>query len=179
MDKLKKIFDETVEWVRPALKMCIVVLLVATFIVKPAWVSGASMNPTLWDHDFLALWALGYVPEQGDIIACNCPGLDEIIVKRIVACPGQSVTVDFSAGKVYVDGEEFLVNGIENVTTYYEGNYIEDLVVPEGKYFVMGDNRQHSTDSRDSRVGFVDRDDILGKAVLRLYPFKSFGGLYK
>ncbi len=170
--------DELLDWLKSICTALIIVILLFTFVAKSAWVDGESMMPTLKDHDFLILWSLFYHPAQGDIVACNCEGLGKIIVKRIVAVGGQEVNIDFEAGKVYVDGELFEVSGIENITTDRESNYLYPLTVPEGKYFVMGDNRQHSTDSRSAYVGFVDSDDILGKAVLRVYPFGSFGTLY-
>lgn len=172
---MDSLFDRIMEWVRPALKTCIVALLVCTFVARPARVSGSSMFPTLADGDELILWSLGYTPEQGDIVACNCPGLNEIIVKRIVAKEGQSVYVDIGERRVYVDGEEFVIDGLEDLITDRESPYRYPITVPEGMYFVMGDNRQHSTDSRDERVGFIDREDILGKAVLRIFPFSSVG----
>ena len=168
--KRRRFIDEILDYIRV---VCITVTLVFvfyTFIGRVAWVRGQSMEPTLHDGDLLALWSLGYIPAQGDIVACNSQGLEKIIVKRIAAVSGQEVTVDFDAGKVYVDGEEFLVDGIENITSLREGRDIEHLIVPDGKYFVLGDNRQHSTDSRDAAVGFIDREDIIGKAVFKVLP---------
>lgn len=171
--------DEILDWLKTICKTFIMVILVFTFVARTARVEGGSMEPTLIENDFLVLWSLGYNPAQGDIIAANCDGLGKVIVKRIIAVGGQEVNIDFAAGKVYVDGELFEVNGIPNVTTDPESNYKYPIHVPEGKYFVMGDNRQASTDSRSSFVGFIDRDDILGKAVLRVYPLEKFGGLYR
>lgn len=170
-------FDEVLDWLKTICVTFIMVLLVFTFIAKTARVNGPSMEKTLIENDMLILWSLGYDPAQGDIIACNCDGLGKVIVKRIVAVGGQEVYIDFEAGKVYVDGEEYLVEGIPNITTARESNYNYPITVPEGKYFVLGDNRQHSTDSRDSLVGFVDREDILGRAVFRIYPLDKFGRL--
>ena len=172
-------FDELLDWLKTICKTFIIVVLVFSYVAKTARVEGESMMPTLVDKDMLILWSLAYQPKQGDIVACNCEGLGKVIVKRVVATGGQQVDIDFEAGKVYVDGELFEVNGIPNITTDRESNYAYPITVPEGKYFVMGDNRQHSTDSRYERVGFIDRDDILGKAVFRVFPFKTFGGLYK
>lgn len=174
-DNEKTFIDELFDWLKTICVTFAAVLLIFTFIARTARVNGPSMEPTLIENDMLILWSLGYKPQQGDIIACNCEGLGKVIVKRIVAVGGQEVYIDFAAGKVYVDGVEFLVDGLLNVTTLRESNYNYPITVPEGKYFVLGDNRQKSTDSRDSNVGFVDREDILGKAVMRILPFNKFG----
>lgn len=171
--KRRRMIDGLLDYIRTICITLIFVILAYTFVGRFAWVSGQSMEPTLYDGDLMVLWMLGYKPEQGDIIACNSDGLGKVIIKRIVAVGGQEVTIDFNEGKVYVDGKEFLVSGIENITTLREGRDIDHLIVPEGKYFVMGDNRQHSTDSRNGVVGFIDRDDILGKAVRRVLPPKK------
>lgn len=168
--KRRRFIDEILDYIRIVCITLTLVFIFYTFIGRVAWVRGQSMEPTLHDGDLLALWSLGYEPVQGDIVACNSNGLDKVIVKRVVAVGGQKVTIDFNKGKVYVDGEEFIVDGIENITTFREGRDIENLSVPDGKYFVMGDNRQHSTDSRDATVGFIDREDILGKALIKVIP---------
>ena len=170
--------NELLDWAKEICKMLVFAVLICTFVARPVWVSGSSMLPTLVDKDMLILWSFGYEPRQGDIVAANCEGLEKVIVKRIIATGGQEVYIDFGAGKVYVNGELFEVDGIDNITTDPESSYFYPLTVPEGKYFVMGDNRQHSTDSRSAFVGFIDREDILGKAVFRVYPFKTAGNLY-
>ena len=170
--------DDLLDWLSTICKTFVLVILVFTFVARTARVEGRSMQPTLVQNDFLVLWSLGYKPAQGDIIACNCNGLGKVIVKRVIAVGGQTVDIDFANGDVYVDGEIYKVDGIQNITTDRESNFVYPMTVPEGKYFVMGDNRQQSTDSRSSYVGFVDREDILGKAVLRILPLQKFGTLY-
>lgn len=170
--------NELLDWAKEICKMLVVTVVICTFVAKPVRVTGSSMLPTLVNKDMLIMWMLGYEPQQGDIVAANCEGLEKVIIKRIIATGGQEIDIDFSAGKVYVDGEEYTVDGIENITTDPESNFLYPITVPEGKYFVMGDNRQESTDSRSSFVGLVDREDILGKAVFRIYPFNTFGSLY-
>ena len=172
-----KFRNEVLELFRTICEMLVVVIVVFTFVARTAIVSGVSMEPTLADGDMLIIWSLGYKPRQGDIIACNCDGLGKVIVKRIIAVGGQTVDIDFVNGKVFVDGEEFIVRGIENITTDPESRLTYPLKVPSGKYFVLGDNRQHSTDSRNSVVGFVGREDILGRAALRILPIKNAGKL--
>ena len=183
--RVRALFEELLDWINEIIKMLVIAVLMCTFVVRPARVEGSSMLPTLVDKDMIILWNLCYEPRQGDIIAANSynlPNADgtrgKIIVKRIIAVGGQEINIDFDEGKVYVDGELFEVVGLANITTDRESNYDYPLTVPDGKYFVMGDNRQHSTDSRSALVGFIDRDDILGKAVFRIYPFYTAGSLY-
>lgn len=171
--------DELLDWLKSLAITFLAVILVFTFVCRTAIVSGESMANTLHDKDFLILWSLFYTPKNGDIIACNCEGLNEVIVKRIIAHEGQEVNIDFAKGEVYVDGELLNEPYIKNLTINDEYGFKSyPIVVPEGHYFVMGDNRQGSRDSRDGAVKFIAREDILGKAVLRLMPFDKIGTLY-
>ena len=174
----KSFLGELLDWAKELCVAVVLVILITAFVARPVRVEGHSMEPTLSERDFLILRLLGYIPAQGDIVAVNCDGLEKVIIKRIIAIGGQEIYIDFDAGKVYIDGEIFEIDGIENITTERESNLTYPIKVPDGKYFVMGDNRQHSTDSRSSSVGLVDRDDILGKAVCRFYPFNRIGTLY-
>ena len=167
----KPFIDELLDWLKTFALVFIVVVLIFTFIAKTVIVNGSSMNDTLVDRDFLLLWSLFYTPKQGDIIAANCEGLDEVIVKRVIAVGGQEVNIDFTTGTVYVDGKELDEPYIKNLTLNDEFAFNYPIVVDEGCYFCMGDNRQGSKDSRHPDVGFVSRDDILGKAIIRIYPF--------
>ncbi|MCD7785130.1 MAG: signal peptidase I [Oscillospiraceae bacterium] len=165
--------DSALDWLKSLCITFAVVVLLFTFVVRTAVVNGSSMTDTLQDGDFLILWSLFYTPQPGDIISANCEGLDEVIVKRIIATEGQTVDIDFETGSVYVDGELLDEPYIRNLTLNDEGGFTYPVTVGEGQYFVMGDNRQGSRDSRDAKVGLIDREDILGKVVLRLYPFSK------
>lgn len=165
--------DDFLDWMKSIVLTFIIVVLVFTFVARTAIVSGSSMTDTLNHNDFLILWSLFYNPKQGDIIAANCEGLNEVIVKRVVAVGGQEVDIDFDTGKVYVDGVELDEPYIKNLTINDEGAFDYPIVVEEGHYFCMGDNRQGSRDSRDPAVGLISRDDILGKAVMRIYPLNQ------
>lgn len=163
--------DETLDLFRSLAVTVIIVILLFTYVLKTARVNGRSMNHTLEDKDFLILSSLFYTPKQGDIIAANCWGLDEVIVKRVIAVGGQTVDIDFMSGTVYVDGIALDEPYINNPTTNDEGAFEYPFTVKEGYYFCLGDNRQVSKDSRHPDVGLISREDILGKAVLRVYPF--------
>lgn len=171
--KMQSAFDSVLDWLRSLALTFIAVILVFTFVARTANVNGSSMTNTLHDKDFMVLWSLFYAPKQGDIIAANCKKLDEVLVKRIIAVGGQEVNIDFSTGSVYVDGELLDEPYIRNLTINDEGAFNYPIVVDEGCYFCMGDNRQGSKDSRHPDVGLISREDILGKAVIRLYPFNK------
>lgn len=128
------------------------------------------MVPTLDNNDWLIVSAINHDIEQGDIVISTQPNaFDEPIVKRVIAKGGQTVDIDFTAGKVYVDGVELDEPYIAAPTHAMEGNTFP-MVVPEGKLFLMGDNRNDSTDSRSPMVGCVDERYILGVVKCRLMP---------
>ena len=137
----KPFIDELLDWLKTFALVFIVVVLIFTFIAKTVIVNGSSMNDTLVDRDFLLLWSLFYTPKQGDIIAANCEGLDEVIVKRVIAVGGQEVNIDFTTGTVYVDGKELDEPYIKNLTLNDEFAFNYPIVVDEGCYFCMGDNQ--------------------------------------
>ena len=176
-EKKTKLIDEALDWAKDLVVHLIVAVLICTFVCRPVIVNGDSMTNTLHDKDFLVMWSLLYQPKNGDIIAANCEGLNEVIIKRIIASEGQTVDIDFSTGKVFVDGIELDEPYIRNLTIDDEGAFDYPIVVPKGKYFAMGDNRQGSTDSRHPFVRFIDREDILGKAVFRVFHFDDIGTL--
>lgn len=152
----------------------IIIMVVFTFFFRIAGVIGPSMMDTLNDGDKLVVSAFVKTPQPGDVIIITQPNaFHEPIVKRIVAMPGQEVNIDFLKGIVYVDGKilkEFYVKG--NTTDKFDLDF--PMTVPPGSVFVMGDNRNHSTDSRSSQIGFVDEDYILGKVLGRIYPKGSW-----
>ncbi len=140
-------------------------------------VVGPSMNNTLVNGDRLVLLSgvLYNEPEQGDIIVASKDSFrgGECIVKRVIATEGQTVKIDQS-GVVYVDGvaldEDYTVGS--SALKYLQSNrYLSfPLVVEEGHVFVMGDNRENSTDSRYKEIGLIDEREILGKAIFLMWP---------
>lgn len=147
------------------------------FIFRTVGVNGDSMKPTLHDTDRIILSAIYTEPERGDIVVTCQPNASAIIpdtlVKRVIATGGQTVDIDFNNGIVYVDGEA-LDEPYINDKTHDREDFSEPVTVPDGYVFVMGDNRNHSTDSRDRRVGLIREEYILGKALFRVKPFGQF-----
>ena len=147
-------------------------VLAFTFVIRLIGVDGHSMVPTLQDGDRLLVLnaMLDNDYEYGDIVVLRKDTfLEEPIVKRVIATEGQTVDIDFVSGAVYVDGE-LLEEDYINEPTYVEEGTEFPLTVPEGSIFVMGDNRNHSSDSRSSDLGTVDTRYVIGKAVFLLFP---------
>lgn len=152
----------------------IIIAFIFTFVFRIVAVDGNSMNNTLFHGDWLLVSALNTELEQGDIVISTQPNaFDRPIVKRVIAKGGQTVDIDFVTGAVYVDGEELNEPYIAARTLSSEGVAFP-IVVPEGTLFLMGDNRNDSTDSRSPMVGCVDERYILGVAKFRVTPNFTF-----
>ncbi|MCR5523200.1 MAG: signal peptidase I [Clostridia bacterium] len=155
----------------------IIVTFAFLFVFRTVGVEGTSMVPTLDDKDRLILSAFITEPKNGEIVVTCQPSeytyIESTLVKRVIATEGQTVDIDFEKGIVYVDGKALDEPYINDVTREPE-SFRGPLTVPEDYVFVMGDNRNASTDSRDYRVGLIREDYILGKTVFRLMPFGKF-----
>ena len=178
--------SELYEWASAVTyAMCFVVLLF-TFLFRIVGVQGISMKNTL-NRDAISedqliarvvITRLFYTPKQGDIVVLSTPAVREPIIKRVIAVQGQ--TVQILSGKVIVDGtaltEPYVFPGAQTLTPSGGGLAV---TVPRGYVFVLGDNREHSHDSRWSDIGCVDVRKILGHAVFRIYPLSGgrFGPL--
>lgn len=170
------------EWVEMFAVYFAISVAVLLLLFRHCPVNGESMRDTLQNGDLLIVSLLGYTPEGGDIIVCQSEtyGLDRPLVKRVIATAGQTVSIDYTDWTVTVDGEALEEDYILKREGFdmLRSNYLpETFTVPEGKVFVMGDNRNNSKDSRSSEIGFIDERYILGKVVLRLLPFSKFGSL--
>jgi len=174
--------NEIMEWIKTIVLSVVIALVITTFI-KPTIVRQHSMSPTLEEYDFLIINRLLYkrsTPNYGDIIVFKSDlktniGNNKLLIKRVIALPSDELFIE--EGRIYLNGqllEEEYLNGIETDGKDVEG---ERLIVPEGKLFVMGDNRGNSMDSRDRVIGFINQEDIVGKAFIRLFPFNKIGRL--
>ena len=167
-----------------------VLYMVFTFVVPIAQVSGESMEPTLYSGDNILTWSMGYKPSNGDLVIIDAKtaalldesgnvtendGLDCRIVKRIIAMGGDTVDIDFEKGEVKVNDTLLNEDYISEATTRDSEAFTYPLTVPEGYAFVLGDNRNVSKDSRHPEVGLVPVDEIVGKVLLRFFPFDNFG----
>ncbi len=201
--KEKSVGREIWEWVYTIAIAIAIAMLIKGFVFDIVKVDGSSMFPTLVNNDRLIVTKLGYKPKQGDIIIldseyknreeyfdklADSKNKEELsavekffsqgkvkkkyYVKRIIAMPGQ--TVDLVDGKVYVDGEKLEEEYYSGTTSPINGSEIEyPFTVDEGHVFVMGDNRNHSKDSRSSDLGQVPFEAILGKSQLRIWPLND------
>ncbi|WP_297212750.1 signal peptidase I [uncultured Flavonifractor sp.] len=166
-------------WLQALVLALVLLILVFTFIGRIIGVSGSSMVPTLHDGDMLLLQSIGYTPKQGDVVVLTkeFDAAEGPIVKRVIAVGGQHVKIDYAAGTVTVDGEVLDEPYINEAMVRPMGESLTDVEVPEGSIFVMGDNRNHSSDSRDVTLGTVDERYVLGRAVWVLLPFQNFGAV--
>lgn len=177
--------NEVIDWIESFVFAMFVVILIFTFFFRIVLVDGDSMNDTLTDGDRLIISHINYTPEKDDIVVINSTVLNKTIIKRVIGTAGDHIIVNYNDNTVSVNGEvisnEHIKEAMYNTGRFDEEHKTSDNIyeydVDEGCIFVMGDNRNHSTDGR--YIGLVKTEDVLGKAIFRLYPFETIGGLSK
>ncbi len=169
------------EWCDALVYAIVVIVILFTVFFKITNVVGTSMIDTLHERDTLIISDLGYKPQHGDIIvvAMNNMYFKEPIVKRIIAMGGDTIDINFDTHEVKITDSNGVTQVLEEEYIFEETRIAADvkfpLEIPQGYLFVMGDNRNGSTDSRDTRVGLIDERQILGHVVLRILPIGDFG----
>lgn len=166
------------DWAEALVYALALLVVVCAFFVRLSGVQGTSMYPTLDNGDQLLLLSFGYnEPERGDIVVLMADDfMDQPLVKRVIGIGGDVIDMDPS-GTVTVNDEalyEPYINDL-NGQDMYLGDIQFPLTVPDGQVFVMGDNRNGSSDSRKAEVGTIPYEKIVGKAVFRLFPFNRMG----
>lgn len=168
----KEIYD----WIQCLITALIICVVLFVFFIRVIDVSGTSMNPTLNNGDKMLVSNLFYKPKQGDVVVFKKDSYDpdKALVKRVIATEGQEVNINFDKGIVYVDGKPLEEDYIAELT-HTKIDFIGPKVVPDGCVFVMGDNRNMSTDSRNADIGMVDTRLILGRAYAVIFPINEIG----
>lgn len=178
--KVKKLIKYITQLFKSIIIALIASMLIITFVFQTVCVEGNSMYKTLHNGDKIIVEKVSYyfhMPKRNDIIVFKCPSnTKEKYIKRVIAVAGDKVKID--SDRVYVNGKMLKEN-----YTFYEKNqyddltihYYEETTVPKDTVFVLGDNRYNSEDSRSKYVGFVSKKLIVGRATLKIYPFKNVG----
>ena len=187
---IRAFFGDVMDIIEAVVTSIFVIVLLFAYLMRPVTVDGVSMMPTLLDKDRLVMWSLGYTPKNGDIVIIDdeigghfqdgsgtdvyeTDGMGLRLIKRVIAVAGQELNIDFVNGTVAVDGVQIPEPYIADLTTRDDGAFTYPIVIPEGYVFVMGDNRLHSTDSRNPEVALVPVEQVIGRAIWRFYRLED------
>ncbi len=168
--------------------MIFVMIIVYLFIATPNQVDGLSMFPNFDDGQLLLTnqiprWVggsplgntLGAQYQRGNVVVVKKENLDKLIIKRIVGLPGEEISI--VNGKFYIDGRQLVENYLSSDVVTSGGSFLlegQSKIIPENSYFVSGDNRPHSLDSRSAEIGFVSKDQLQGIVIVRFWPLSVF-----
>lgn len=172
------IIKEVVQMILYMAFICLIVWVTITFIGQRTVVNGDSMEDTLHDQESLWVSKISYKlhePKRFDVVVFPFEDDSVYFIKRIIGMPGETVRID-EKGTIYIDGEPLEEDyGLETIDSRHIGRAIEEVKLGKNEYFVMGDNRNNSMDSRFEEVGNISRDHIEGKAILRMWPLSKIG----
>jgi len=178
-------FREVTEFLKDTfvyIAIFVAIAFVFTFVMAVVPVAGNSMNPTLADGNMLVSLKFAYLissPKRNDIITFTDADKKRY-VKRVIGLPGE--TIDYLNGYLYINGESYIESFVDGKETnnfmfvdICDKTKCPDNKIPENKYLVLGDNRPGSQDSRDPEIGLIDKKQIDGKLIFRVWPIKEFG----
>jgi signal peptidase I len=178
MDILKKVIEFVMDILETITFVGSIFIVVYLFILQPHQVKGASMDTTFADGQYILTSKISYrisSPARGDVIVFKSPrDPDYDFIKRIIGLPGDKVKVQNS--KVYLNGSSLEETYAQKPTNTYQNGFLsegEEVTVPQGSLFVLGDNRPRSSDSRE--FGFIPQGSIVGRVIFRYYPVDVFG----
>lgn len=160
------------EYAETILFAMLLLVVLFTFVFRVASVVGGSMEPTLYTEERLILTTHFYEPQFGDVVVIDRYTQDPLI-KRVIGVAGDTIRIDGEAGVVYRNGSLLEETYVSGGTSPKEMQ--GEITVPEGYIFVLGDNRPVSKDSRSTEIGLVDTEDVVGKAIWRIWPINRFG----
>lgn len=178
MKEEKSILRELGSWLLYLLFVVVFSFIIITYVGQRTRVDGQSMETTLHNNDNLIVDKISYRfrdPKRFEIIVFPYQYRENTYyIKRIIGLPGETVQV--IGGYVYIDGEQ-LDEHYGNEVMESPGIAEDPITLGEDEYFVLGDNRNHSSDSRDATVGVLHRKDLLGRAWIRIWPLNNFGAI--
>lgn len=170
----QKAKSEVVSWIKSIAIALVLALLIRQFLYTPVMVSGESMEPT-FEHANRIVISKIHTIDRSDMIVFKSPYSEEDFIKRVIGLPGDIVTM--KDDHLYINGieyeEDYVAANKENIVDGESLTEDFEVEVPAGHYYVLGDNRRNSTDSR--AIGFIDEASVIGKVSFRFYPFKSIG----
>ena len=178
------VYTEFFDWITFIFSCVLCFIIFFTIFARAITVDGESMLPTLQDKNMLLVTDVAYTPEYEDVVIVYAPSLynkqantyGKTIVKRVIGLPGDTIRIDFGKGIVYRNGEaldEPYTNSLTNIQQNFPNN--KEVTVPENRIFVLGDNRNDSKDSRSYDIGMIDLRYVMGKSLLRVWPFDKLG----
>ena len=175
--KTKDTKGNAYDWLESLVTAIVACIIIFLFLFRVVNVQGSSMVPTLRESDKIVISRLARNYQYGDIVVLTKISFDDdSIVKRVIATEGQTIDIDFDEGIVTVDGKVLDEPYIAELT-HKKLDFTGPVTVKEGCIFCMGDNRNQSTDSRRSTIGMIDTRCVLGRVVLRVWPFNKIGAV--
>jgi signal peptidase I len=180
MEAIKRAVAAFFDFLQGIVVVLALLVMVYLFLVSPQEINGASMEPTFFNGEYILTNKVAYKlreAERGDVVIFKSPRNKEIdYIKRVIGLPGDIVRLE--ANSIYVNAQKIDEPYLNPDITIFGGSYLQEgqeVIVPPGSYFVLGDNRPHSSDSRE--FGPIPLEDIIGVAFLRYWPFDKAGML--